>query len=268
MNKLFVLSFAMALFSCTGYESVPFEKMDGIERYDGTFLEYLANGDDRLNLKFDSMMLLIDNLPGFRQLIEDEEKEYTIFAVPDKCFESAFDQLNNYRKQKEKGGSICLADLLIEPFTVYDTIINIITTEVSDTVINEYFYDYRKSTEELLCRYFVEEFYDTDTLLDNEGYASTNSLKYSYTMDIECFREPASGLEGGGSKRLIFSDTKSSQSQESWNRVSTVGNDIYVANGVIHIISPSHDFGFDELINLFNNYGNEYEKKISFSHLC
>ena len=102
--------------------------------------------------------------------------------------------------------------------------------------------------------------YDTDNILANEGNNSLNSLKYNYQMNIECSRKPASGFVGGGVKQLIFSDMKNSQVKDNWNRVSTVWNDVYTNNGIIHILSPQHSFGFDEFIYVFNNYGNEYKK--------
>lgn len=62
------------------------------------------------------------------------------------------------------------------------------------------------------------------------------------------------------SQTAYFSDMKNSQVKDNWNRVSTVWNDVYTNNGIIHILSPQHSFGFDEFIYVFNNYGNEYKK--------
>lgn len=114
--------------------------------------------------------------------------------------------------------------------------------------------------ERMLCKYIIKGSYDTDNILANEGNNSLNSLKYNYQMNIECSRKPASGFVGGGVKQLIFSDMKNSQVKDNWNRVSTVWNDVYTNNGIIHILSPQHSFGFDEFIYVFNNYGNEYKK--------
>ena len=163
-------------------------------------------------------------------------------------------------KSKELGEAIYLSDLLIEPFVVKDTIVNVITPTLNDTIINEYHYDYRADLERMLCKYIIKGSYDTDNILANEGNASLNSLKYNYQMNIECSRKPASGFVGGGVKQLICSDMKNSQVKDNWNRVSTVWNDVYTNNGIIHILSPQHSFGFDEVIYVFNNYGNEYKK--------
>jgi hypothetical protein len=265
MNKyLFILCLASVSFwaqSCTDYGAADsLTEENEIEVFNGSVLDYLLVGNDRLNLKFDSMMFLIDSIPDFKQLLQEGGKQYTIFAVPDACFRFSLSQLAEYRKQKELGGPISLSDLLIEPFVVEDTVIIGATTTLPDTTITEYYYDYRAEVEAMLCRYIIDAKYDTDSILADGGNAVPYSLKYNYQMNIECFLQPASGYSDGGAKRMIFSDMKNSQVKENWNNASVVWMDIYASNGVIHILSPQHNFGFDEFINVFNNYGNEYKK--------
>jgi len=261
MNKILSIlcltSASLWMLSCTDYEAASYSNENEAELFSGTVLDYLSTGNDQLNLKFDSMMIFVREIPGFEQLVKQEGMQYTVFAVPDACIRSSFAQLNEYRKQKELGGAICIRDLLIEPFVVKDTVIRVITATLSDTVINEYYYDYRAEVEKMLCKYIIEGNYNTDDILANEGNSSINSLKYDYQMNIECFRQSASGYVDGGTKQLIFSDMKNSQVKDNWNRASVVWRDIYAKNGVIHILSPQHNFGFDEIINVFNNYGNE-----------
>lgn len=264
MNKiLFILCLTSAslwMLSCTDYEVASYPEENETEVFNGTVLDYLSTGNERLSLKFDSMMVLVNNIPDFIQQMEQTDVQYTVFAIPDACIRSSLAQLNEYRKQKELGEAIYLSDLLIEPFVVKDTIVNVITPTLNDTIINEYHYDYRADLERMLCKYIIKGSYDTDNILANEGNNSLNSLKYNYQMNIECSRKPASGFVGGGVKQLIFSDMKNSQVKDNWNRVSTVWNDVYTNNGIIHILSPQHSFGFDEFIYVFNNYGNEYKK--------
>lgn len=264
MNKiLFILCLTSAslwMLSCTDYEVASYPEENETEVFSGTVLDYLSTGNDKLNLKFDSMMVFINNIPDLAQQMGKEGVQYTVFAIPDACISSSFAQLNEYRKQKELGGAVYMRDLLIEPFVVEDTIIRVITPTYSDTIINKYHYDYRTDLERMLCKYVVESNYDTDDVLANDGNISLNSLKYNYQMNIECFRKPASGYVGGGIKQLTLSDMKNSQVKENWNRVSTIWNDVHTNNGIIHILSPQHHFGFDEFIYVFNNYGNEYKK--------
>ncbi|MDR3220172.1 MAG: hypothetical protein LBU22_14570 [Dysgonamonadaceae bacterium] len=256
-----VISASLCLISCSDYESVPYEAEPEVESFNGTILEYLSGGDERLNLRFDSMLLLIDNIPGFKQLLEKENTAHTVFAIPNNCFQASFSQLNVYREGKKLGREIFFEDMLIAPFTVLDTTITVISAEKNDTVITEYNYDYRKDLEEMLCKYIFEGDYNTENILYDEGNITVSALKYDYLMNIECFRQPASGLSGKGTKTLLFSDMRNSRTKDNWLRSSTVWNDVYTRNGLIHILSPQHNFGFDEFIKKFHNYGNEYEQK-------
>jgi len=264
MNKyLFILCLTSAslwMQSCTDYEADSLTKESNAEVYNGTVLDYLAVGNDRLNLKFDSMLVFINEIPDFQQLLKQQGKRYTVFAVPDACIRSSFAQLNEYRRQKELGEAIGMSDLLIDPFVVLDTVVTVISSTLNDTVINEYYYDYRAEAEKMLCKYIIESPYDTEEVLAKGGNSTLNSLKYAYQMNIECFRRSASGYVDGGVKQLVFSDMKNSQVKDNWNNASVVWMDIYANNGVIHILSPQHSFGFDEFINVFNNYGNEDKK--------
>lgn len=131
MNKiLFILCLTSAslwMLSCTDYEVASYPEENETEVFNGTVLDYLSTGNERLNLKFDSMMVLVNNIPDFIQQMEQTDVQYTVFAIPDACIRSSLAQLNEYRKQKELGEAIYLSDLLIEPFVVKDTIVNVIT---------------------------------------------------------------------------------------------------------------------------------------------
>lgn len=131
MNKiLFILCLTSAslwMLSCTDYEVASYPEENETEVFNGTVLDYLSTGNERLNLKFDSMMVLVNNIPDFIQQMEQTDVQYTVFAIPDACIRSSLAQLNEYRKQKELGEAIYLSDLLIEPFVVKDTIVNVVT---------------------------------------------------------------------------------------------------------------------------------------------
>ena len=83
-------------------------------------------------------MVLVNNIPGFIQQMKQTDVQYTVFAIPDACIRSSLAQLNEYRKQKELGEAIYLSDLLIEPFVVKDTVVNVLTPTLNSTIINEY----------------------------------------------------------------------------------------------------------------------------------
>ena len=173
MNKiLFILCLTSAslwMLSCTDYEVASYPEENETEVFNGTVLDYLSTGNERLNLKFDSMMVLVNNIPDFIQQMEQTDVQYTVFAIPDACIRSSLAQLNEYRKQKELGEAIYLSDLLIEPFVVKDTIVNVITPTLNDTIINEYHYDYRADLERMLCKYLIKGSYDTCLLYTSDA---------------------------------------------------------------------------------------------------
>lgn len=94
------------MLSCTDYEVASYPEENETEVFNGTVLDYLSTGNERLNLKFDSMMVLVNNIPGFIQQMKQTDVQYTVFAIPDACIRSSLAQLNEYRKQKELGEAI------------------------------------------------------------------------------------------------------------------------------------------------------------------
>lgn len=77
MNKiLFILCLTSAslwMLSCTDYEVASYPEENETEVFNGTVLDYLSTGNERLNLKFDSMMVLVNNIPDFIQQMEQTE---------------------------------------------------------------------------------------------------------------------------------------------------------------------------------------------------
>ena len=110
MNKiLFILCLTSAslwMLSCTDYEVASYPEENETEVFNGTVLDYFSTGNERLNLKFDSMMVLVNNIPDFIQQMEQTDVQYTVFAIPDACIRSSLAQINEYRKQKELGEAI------------------------------------------------------------------------------------------------------------------------------------------------------------------
>ena len=86
MNKiLFILCLTSAslwMLSCTDYEVASYPEENETEVFNGTVLDYLSTGNERLNLKFDSMMVLVNNIPDFIQQMEQTDVQYTVFAIP------------------------------------------------------------------------------------------------------------------------------------------------------------------------------------------
>lgn len=266
MNKytiIILIIIFIGLFSCQDYESVaPDTIITEVDKYDGTLLEYLSDEkNNAINHRFDSMLVVINAIPGLKEALAKEDQSYTIFALPNECFEASFKELNIYRTQKELGKELAFKDLFIEPFTVYDTIFFIgSTTEILR--IDSSFYDYRSQVDTLICRYIFNEKYTTDDLFNSEkGNITAESFKFKYLMNMDYSSQMASGIEGEGNYQFTFNDMNYSQLKDRWNTTDVIHQDIYTRNAIIHILPKHHSFGYDKFTNYFKNRGNEYEKE-------
>lgn len=249
--------------ACQDYESIaPYIPVE-VETYDGTLLEFLSDKSAAWSEHtFDSMLVIINAIPGLREELEKEDNHFTLFAIPDKCFERSFKQLNAYRSQKNLGEEISLDDLLVEPFIVEDTIFQVIPGNRVDTLITIYNYDYRAQLDSLFCRYFFDGIHDTKEVLDADYHRLTaESYKNRYQMSMACDFLPSAGVLGGGTMVFTFSDMNNSQLSTRWETTDVIAYDIYAHNAVIHIITDQHSFSFDKFINYFKNRGNEYAKE-------
>lgn len=258
MNKFKILLGVLALiffYACKDYESIAPNTSIEIEKYDGTLLEYLSDAENnRLRQKFDSMLVVINGIPGLKEQLEKEDEFYTVFAVPNVSFERAFVQLNDYRAQNKLGGQLSFDDLLIEPFTVEHTI-----EEGSKPIIIINKYDYRSQVDSLFCRYIIPGEYTTDVIQKEKGGISIESFKNRYLMNLSCSYGSASGIVNEGARVFEFSDMNDSQLKEIWKTTNVVWQDIHTRNGVIHILTNEHNFSYGKFINYFQNRGNEFE---------
>ena len=71
MNKSAIIIgvITLVLFgACRDYESVAYTQTVEVEKYDGTFLEYLSDEARHLfNQKYDSMLVIINAIPGLKE---------------------------------------------------------------------------------------------------------------------------------------------------------------------------------------------------------
>lgn len=262
MNKLITallisVFLCSLLISCRNYDEAGYVNSGtnlGITYFDGTTLDYLKAGDPILNVKYDSMMKVINKIPDFKFF--NEETGHTVFAIPDTCFQTAITKLNNYRQQNSLGKNVYLDDLLIEPFEVEKEIDQGEGLEPIKVIIK---YDYRASLDTLLCRYMFDGVYDSKKVLENEGGMNIESYHYGYQMNLSSGRNHSEGLMGGGNRYFKISDTNNSVVVDNWAISPTLWNDIYTTDGVVHVLTLGHEFGFDNFVYFFKNRFNEYE---------
>ena len=176
-------------------------------------------------------------------------------------FSSSLGTLNSFREDYRLGRNLSLKDFMIDPVIVEDTLIEHPNTSQADTTITKRVYDYRGMIDSLVCRYIFEGEYAFDNISNNGGEVEIASLKFGHTMYLESGRYAASGAIGIGGKYLNLIETNSSKLQTQWVTAGVERQDIRVTNGWIHILVPRHEFGFNEMVKRFQNYGNEDEKE-------
>jgi len=252
-----IIACIMLFVSCKDYDSPYTEvQMAGVTEFDGTILDFLEKGGNQFGLEFDSMMVVVNGIPGLKDSLQQASTDLTVFAVPNGCFQEAITRLNNYRHVKGKGDDIYLKDLLIEPFVVIEKLPG--ETPEADSIIIEHPYDYRLQLDSLVSRYIFRGTLNTDSLQTYVDGLHTQDFQFNYRMHIQYERQSASGVTGMGGRRLVLSDKNGTQLATKWDRSETQAIDIKTKNGYVHILNNGHEFGFSKLISEFQNYGNEY----------
>lgn len=258
---LAVLFAAMTLtVSCSDYEEGRGTEIESLS-FNGTVLDFLDHAEEYSDLTFDSLRLLVNNIPGLRDKFGEKDAEYTLFLAPDRSFTLAMDALNRYRRGHKLGRNIELKDLLIEPFSVTDTIIpgtGVYVEEVfvPDTVYNVRHYDYRASLDTIVCRYAFKQAI-TSYSANNDTYISIAFRQ----MKVNAGYNDASGMAGMGTSYMQLVDMQGTMREELWLKTPVIKRDIKCTNGYVHILSDSQEFAFNNIIYYYNNYGNEQNKE-------
>lgn len=258
------LVLAGMFFSCQQYETDAgkSDSPDEITSYDGTVYGYLADRQAHPGVTYDSLLYLVDNIQGLKDSLNRTTVYTTLFAVPDKCFSNALNVLNLLRGTYKLGRNLTLSDFLIEPFVVNDSTFTQLDTEgTMDTTVVQRHYDYRGLIDSLVCRYIYTGVYNSAAIADAGGSLEPKDLKFNESLRMEYGRYPASGAVGMGTRHMSLFETGGSKQTNSWVEAQVSQFDIHASNGWIHLLLPGHEFGFSQMVELFQNYGNEKKKK-------
>ncbi|MDO4162800.1 MAG: hypothetical protein Q4D56_00230 [Bacteroides sp.] len=242
--------------ACSKYE-VAEDTVVSTETYNGSVFDYLKEDFSSAGITFDSLLYLIGQNAYLEKLLSSDSVNVTLFAVPDACFDLAFTALNAYRHSNNLGDDLVLDDFLIDAFTLVDTVINDAGTSYADTMYVSTTYDYRAQLDSLLSRYVFAEAVTTDYIMEEDGAVELGEYAYGHTMRMEADRGYASGASELGSKWLNLIEMNGTKSQSEWITCRTMTTDVETTNGVVHIVSPQHEFGFNEMTINFKDYGNE-----------
>lgn len=186
--------------------------------YEGDIFSYLESKPG----VYDSLVMILDRLPSLKDSLRSADNNYTLFAVNNRSIELALASLNNVRKQSHK------APLYLE-----------------DLAVNE--------LDSIMCRYIFKGTIHSDSINELKDGLYIHGLKYGYQMHAQYNETAATGLVGFGPQEIIFSDTNWSIFHLYWVRTNTVSINVRTNNGLVHMLTSGHDFGFNKFITAFNN---------------
>lgn len=186
-----------------------------IKQFDGTVLQYLQAQPNT----YDSLLLVLDRIPQLKDSLTNNQ--VTFFAPTNTSFQVAIKNLNVVRKSQGKT-PLYLKDCDILGLAVLTT------------------------------RYMVRGSRTTDAYTAFADGSIYQTLLFSYPMHIQYDRLNASGFVSGGPQSIIFSDPKGSIFEKYWEKTNTNAINIKAKNGVINVLAPLHDYGFNEFIYWVN----------------
>jgi len=170
---------------------------------------------------YDSLVMAIERFPELKNYLQTADS-VTVFGVNNRSFEVALATLNRVRVQGNKK-PMYLEDMQAEDL------------------------------EKLLCYYIIQGAYNAESISDLRDGKYVFGYKYDYQMHMQYQNTAASGLVGFGPQQIIFSDTNGRIFHRFWTRTTTASINVKTNNGYVHMLTPGHDFGFNKLIQLFNN---------------
>ncbi|MFA4977401.1 hypothetical protein D3C81_835440 [compost metagenome] len=184
--------------------------------FDGTTLEFLESQGST----YDSLLLVLDRVPSVRAKLKDTKVKTTFFAMTNSSFTNALEAMNGVRKAGNR------SPLYLEE----------IPQLILDSLTYHYAFDGAYDTP------YLRDFVEGKVIKAIDDYSMT--LKYKVTS--------ASGIIGGGQQQIILSDMNKSIFQRYWQESATSVVNIRTHNGMLHVLAPSHNFGFSKLAKLLN----------------
>jgi hypothetical protein len=183
-----------------------------------------SNADRKMNMNtyeylkskpgvYDSLIKVVDRM-GLKQTLTDSN--VTLFAVTNQSFQLAINNLNTLRRQSDK-----------DPLSLDN-----ISGEQLDTMVSYY---------------IIRGNFTSESLQLQDGL-NLSSVRFAYPMHAKTTRASASGYVLGGPEVIEYSNTKRSKFIRFWSTATTGSNNIQTTNGIVHVVSPDHIFGFDEFV--------------------
>lgn len=210
LTSIFSLLLLSSLFSCEKGNLYYENYENEIKTFDGNSYEYLETNRG----VFDSLLLVLDRIFPLQDTLRN--KEVTLFAPTNESFTIALQNLNTQRRLGNK-----------KPVYLEDID--------------------RAELDTLISKYLFNEIITTESIRRMKDGIYKYGVDHAYKMHVKYNVLNASGYVGGGQQQIIFTDPNYSIFERYWDKTTTNSVNIYTSNGVIHILTPSHDFGFGKL---------------------
>lgn len=165
---------------------------------------------------FDSLLKVIDRL-GYQDMLKNDS--VTLFAPPNQCFEVVLNNLNNLRNQSE-----------LEPLSLGN--VNALHLDT------------------MMSQYIIKGLHNTQSL-DLQDGVSLYGVKYDYPMNARLGVSSSSGYIEGGAQNILFQNTNRKALVSNWTSTTTSSNNIKTSNGLVHVVSSDHIFGFTQFVRRF-----------------
>lgn len=181
-------------------------------RYDGDIYAYLKSKPG----VYDSLVKVIDRV-GLQNIVADST--ITLFAPTNESFRLAIENLNNIQRLSE------------QPIEYLGNV----KYEQLDTMMSQY---------------VIRGSYAGDSLANQDG-AFIYDFRNGYRMHGKLIESFSSGYVEGGPSLIEFSDTKLSPFLKNWVSTTTASINIEANNGIVHVLSSEHVFGFNDFVKRF-----------------
>lgn len=223
-NRLYKyhILFAVAVLSlcfgaCKKSDSLYHDYVNTVQTYNGSAYDYLKAQPKGT---FDIFLSVVDKYPELIDALKNQK--ITLFVPVNKNFEVALKYLNEQRVAKGK---------------------SLIDLNNADPAQLLY----------MTCKYILKENKTTDNYKETIDGIDQTSIGINYPMHIKYVKLSSSGYVGGGPAQLVFSDPKGVIFTKYWINTTTDAVNIKTNNATINILTPLHNFGFDEFTVRLDN---------------
>ncbi|KQM78554.1 hypothetical protein ASE74_13715 [Pedobacter sp. Leaf216] len=197
------------LSGCKKSDSPYYDYTNTVQTFKGTAMDYLKSKPNT----FDSLLVVLDRFPFLKDSLTNQQ--VTLFAPVNENFAASVKYLNQYRKAEGRA-------------PIY------LRTGDPEQLLY------------MLTKYIIRGNKTADTYAATVDGISLNAIGFNYPMHIKAVKANASGFVGGGATTLEYSDMYGSTIQTNWVTTNTNAINIKTNNATINILTPLHNFGFDE----------------------